>query len=113
MAILITTLGEHRHDQTSGLEKDDITLDADLSQLPDPFENFLLNIGPTLATEISVEQLANAADYYETEAETTLKRTAIILPVIIYICVAVYIAFHIVEAMSTMLKGRTLLPESF
>lgn len=57
--------------------------------------------------------LANAADYYESEAETTLKRAAVVLPVIIYICVAVYIAFHIVEAMSAMMNERTQLPESF
>ena len=57
--------------------------------------------------------LANAADYYENEAETTLKRAAVVLPVIIYICVAVYIAFHIVEAMSAMMNERTQLPESF
>ena len=55
--------------------------------------------------------LANAADYYEDQAETTLKRTAIILPVIVYICVAVYIAFNIVETMSAMFDQRTRLLE--
>ncbi len=58
------------------------------------------------------KMLANAADYYEDEAETTLKRVATVLPVIIYICVAVYIAFHIVENMSSMMNERMQLPGS-
>jgi len=56
--------------------------------------------------------LANAADYYEEEADKTLKRAAVLLPVIIYMCVAVYIAFNIIEAMSAMITERTQLPGS-
>ena len=51
--------------------------------------------------------LDKAAGYYEDEAETSLKRAAVVLPVIIYFCVAVYIAFHIVEMMSGMIGERT------
>ena len=59
------------------------------------------------------QMLANAADYYENEAETTLKRMAVILPIIIYILVAAYIGFQIVKTWSAILTERTQLPESF
>ena len=38
MAIVITTTGTHVHDQSSGLQDDDVELSTDLNQLPDPFE---------------------------------------------------------------------------
>jgi hypothetical protein len=65
MAIIISTTGEHRHDQSSGvqsgggLDKDDVALSADLNELPDPFETFLET---SLGTAISAGQLAFAAD---------------------------------------------------
>jgi hypothetical protein len=65
MAIIISTTGEHRHDQSAGvqsgggLDKDDVALDADLGQLPDPFENFL---ELALGTAISAGQLGFAAN---------------------------------------------------
>jgi type II secretory pathway component PulF len=52
------------------------------------------------------QMLANAADYYENEAETTLKRMAIVLPIIIYIFVAAYIGYGIINFYRTLFKDR-------
>jgi len=50
--------------------------------------------------------LARAADYYESEAETTLQRAVVILPVVIYLGVAAYVGYQIVKAYSTLLQGQ-------
>ena len=62
MTVSISPNGEHRHDQSSGiqsagiLDKDDVILSADLNELPDVFEAFLLSLVPLGLRE-------NAADY--------------------------------------------------
>ena len=50
--------------------------------------------------------LTNAADYYENDAETALKRMATVLPIVIYIAVAGYIAYEIVKAYAGFFKQR-------
>ena len=63
MAITIITNGEHRHDQSSGIQvdgtlnKDDVELSNTLAELPVLFETFL----NTLAIPLALRD--NAADY--------------------------------------------------
>ncbi|MFN4140933.1 hypothetical protein [Aestuariivirga sp.] len=65
MTVTISTAGDLRLDQTSGIQsggtpdKDDIALTSNLSALPDPFEAFLESLSPSLTTD----QLANATTY--------------------------------------------------
>ena len=53
------------------------------------------------------QMLRNTAEYYETDAEAALTRLATVLPVLIYIGVAVYIGYQIVRTVSDMMAGRT------
>ena len=73
MTITISTSGEHRHDQSSGvqmggmLDKDDIALSSDLSELPSDFSTFLLT-APGIA--IPTDPLLNNAADYDAAKET-------------------------------------------
>jgi type IV pilus assembly protein PilC len=52
------------------------------------------------------EMLNRGAAYYQGEAETAINRAVIVLPVVIYVAVAVYIGFQIVKAYSGMFAER-------
>jgi len=80
MAINIVVNGDHRHDQSSGVQsggtpdKDDIALSTDLNQLPDPFEMFLESLNPPLTSGMD-SQIAFAADVGAAHEDSDLDPT--------------------------------------
>jgi type II secretory pathway component PulF len=52
------------------------------------------------------KMLGNSAAYYENQAETAMRRVAVVLPVLIYLAVAIYIAYHIVSFYMGLYQGR-------
>ena len=52
------------------------------------------------------EMLRNTAEYYEEEAETAVVRMAVVLPVVIYVAVAIFVGLQIVHAWSGLLRQR-------
>ncbi len=63
------------------------------------FPSFLVNMVATGEEGGQLSQmLGNAAAYQETEAETMLHRAAVILPVFIYVGVAVWIGYQVIKS---------------